>query len=217
MAWEQLQGLLRNSLKGFLALPEVGGDVPIIDAQTGKKQLTAKDLLDTAITPAGWQIPVGLVPNLSSLGYARFVEEQPTATEGGALNGGVWQSRLNTLKETNLAASIDGSGNISMPDGTYLVFGHAIGYAVGAHRVKLATTLAAFDGLEGDAAYSPAAYDDQSESHILGAITITAPATYVLGHYAEVTDAVHGRGRTGGGTVPGAPTFAQLLFIRIPA
>lgn len=56
MVWEQLQGLKRNSLKGFLALPEVGGDVPIIDAQTGKKQLTIVDLLDPAILPAGFSL-----------------------------------------------------------------------------------------------------------------------------------------------------------------
>lgn len=86
MAWEQLQGLLRNSLKGFLALPEVGGDVPIIDAQTGKKQLTIVDLLDDAVIPAGYTIPDRIVPP-------------------GIVPGAVLQTVYQELRTTGTAAS----------------------------------------------------------------------------------------------------------------
>lgn len=214
MAWETLQGLLRNSLKGFLALPETGGDVPIVDAVTGKKQLTAVDLLDTAVLPAGYQLPLAIVPNLAGLEYTRFVESQPSGTGGGALTAGSWETRLNSHIGGSLAGcSIDGAGAMTVPSGTYLALGRAASYRCGNHQTWLKSA-----GLEvsvlGGSAYAGAGDDTQTDSFLIGFFTMPAtPVTFKLTHRCAVT---HIFGRGNDASFDAGNIFADLLLIKLP-
>lgn len=212
MAWETLQGLLRNSLKGFLALPETGGDVPIVDAVTGKKQLTAVDLLDTAVLPAGYQLPLAIVPNLAGLEYTRFVESQPSGTAGGPLAEGSWETRLNTHVGGSLAGCSLVSGAITVPAGTYIAIGTASAYRSGFHQAWLKSTDLSVSVL-GSTAIASASDDTTSSSSVIGFFTVSAGTTFKLTHRCSATYA-NGRGMDAG--FDSGNIFADLLLIKLP-
>jgi hypothetical protein len=80
-----IAGPAAQRCEGFSSSSEVGGDIPIIDAQTGKKQLTMKDLLDDAVIPAGYVLPDRIIPPMPPGSVLQCVYQE-LRTSGTAAN-----------------------------------------------------------------------------------------------------------------------------------
>jgi hypothetical protein len=74
MAWDRIAGILRN-VKGYVA--DDAGDIK--DAQSGKRQLNAADLLDPTITPPGWKIPPEFIGADAALAPFLWLGDAPPA------------------------------------------------------------------------------------------------------------------------------------------
>lgn len=151
----------------------------------------------------------------TALTYAIFNETQAASTSGGTFTAGSYVKRvlnttlINTISGCSIASSV-----ITLPAGTYNVYGFAPGYKVAVHKLRVQNTTAGTTIGQGVNAYSATAGDyAQTHSFVNTTFTLTGSTTIELQHRAQSTQAGNGLGVDGGAT--GDEIYAQIVITKV--
>ena len=151
----------------------------------------------------------------TALTYAIFNETQAAATNGGTFTAGSYVKRvlnttlINTISGCSIASSV-----ITLPAGTYNVYGFAPGYKVAVHKLRVQNTTASTTIAQGVNAYSASGGDyAQTHSFVNTTFTLTGSTTIELQHRAQTTQAANGLGVDGGAT--GDEIYAQIVLTKV--
>ena len=152
----------------------------------------------------------------SGVTSAVFTEEQPNGTDGGDFNGGAWNKRaLNTTAASASWASLNGSNQVVLDAGTYVVEAVACLFRVGCVKSRVeevspgSSTLIAGLNTQTDAGANP----DSTTAPTLGVFTIAVQTTVEFQQRSTTTKATDGRGQACSFGVP--EVYAQLKITKI--
>jgi len=122
-------------------------------------------------------------------------EEAANNTSGGTFNSGSWVKRtLDTTKTNEITGASLSSSQITLPAGTYFIFGMAnVGSDVGRHTAKLYNTTDSSDTIIGSSEYSDG-LGHSGKSIVTGRFTISGQKTFELQHRCSSTSNVDGFG-----------------------
>ena len=119
-------------------------------------------------------------------GLLHVRDEKPSGTGGGTFTSGAWRTRdLNTVKTNDITGASLASNQITLPAGTYNVHARAPAHRVDYHKAKLRNITDSTDELIGSSdrcfenAYS------QTDSWVVGRITIAATKVFELQHRCQ--------------------------------
>ena len=151
----------------------------------------------------------------TALTYAIFNETQAASTSGGTFTAGSYVKRvlnttlINTISGCSIASSV-----ITLPAGTYNVYGFAPGYKVAVHKLRVQNTTAGTTIAQGVNAYSASGGDyAQTHSFVNTTFTLTGSTNIELQHRAQTTQATNGLGVDGGAT--GDEIYAQIVLTKV--
>lgn len=167
---------------------------------------TVLSQIDEAIN----QIATEYEPPTGAMDTILLQEQRASGTHGGGFTAGAWYPReLNTeVVDTGGYASLS-SSQVTLEAGTYWFEGWAIGYSVGAHKLRLqnvsdATTIAV-------GSTERAVADVSSKAVIRGRFTIDAQKTFELQHRCGKSYGSYGRGYA---SSLGTEIYSEISFHR---
>jgi len=122
-------------------------------------------------------------------------EESLNNHSGGTFNSGSWVKRtLDTTKTNEITGASLSSSQITLPAGTYFIFGMAnVAADVGRHTAKLYNTTDSSDTIIGSSEYSDS-NGHSNKSFVTGRFTISGQKTFELQHRCSSTSNVDGFG-----------------------
>ena len=122
-------------------------------------------------------------------------QELSNNTSGGQFSSGSWVKRtLDTTKTNEITGASISSSQITLPAGTYFIFGMAnVAADVGRHTAKLYNTTDSSDTIIGSSEYSDA-NGHSNKSIVTGRFTISGQKTFELQHRCSSTSNVDGFG-----------------------
>jgi hypothetical protein len=161
-----------------------------------------------------WQDSDG---NTSKLLYATDLiharEEQVAGTDGGDFTQAAWRTRtLNTLSVDTTGDAVLAANQLTVPAGTWDVWGRAPAYRVTQHQARLYDITNADELLSGLSNFTQnLAFANVSEAVVVGRVTFTEATVVELQHQCATTRAADGFG-IGAGV--GTEVFAELILRR---
>ena len=122
-------------------------------------------------------------------------EEAANNTSGGTFNSGSWVKRtLDTTKTNEITGASLSSSQITLPAGTYFIFGMAnVAANVGRHTAKLRNVTDSSDTIIGSSE-SSFSNNHSNKSFVIGRFTISGQKTFELQHRCSSTSNVDGFG-----------------------
>jgi hypothetical protein len=151
----------------------------------------------------------------TALTYAIFNETQAAATNGGTFTAGSYVKRvlnttlINTISGCSIASSV-----ITLPAGTYNVYGFAPAYKVNVHKLRVQNTTASTTIAQGVNAYIGSGGDyAMTHSFVNTTFTLTGSTTIELQHRAQSTQTTNGFGVDGGAM--GDEIYAQIVITKV--
>ena len=119
-------------------------------------------------------------------GLLHVRDEKPSNTHGGGFSSGAWRTRdLNTVKTNDITGASLASNQITLPAGTYNVHARAPAMVVNLHKAKLRNITDSTDELIGSSEYTSNGIISQSNSWVVGRITIAATKVFELQHRCQ--------------------------------
>ena len=122
-------------------------------------------------------------------------QELSNNTSGGQFSSGSWVKRtLDTTKTNEITGASLSSSQITLPAGTYFIFGMAnVAADVGRHTAKLRNVTDSSDTIIGSSEYSDS-NGHSNKSFVTGRFTISGQKTFELQHRCSSTSNVDGFG-----------------------
>jgi hypothetical protein len=150
---------------------------------------TAGEVLTAASLNANFSFAAGGAP------MAIFNETQAANTAGGTNTTGSFIKRtLNTTVVNDITGCSIASSVITLPAGTYYVWGNAPFYRTGRAQLRLRNTSDSTNAVIGQSAYYVTAYEVQGVSQLVGYFTIAASKNFELQAYTQTSEATFGLG-----------------------
>lgn len=142
-------------------------------------------------------------------------DQRASGTGGGTLTAGAWAARtLNTVVRNTVTGASLGSNQVTLPAGTYDIFGRAPGVRVNRHRIRLYDVTNATTLLRGVTSYSNSGnFYAQTDSILVGRVVLAATTTMQLEYRVE-TGQSYGGGleSTGWGEIE---VYAELMIRQV--
>ncbi len=146
--------------------------------------------------------------------YIHVRDQKAAGVDGGSAAAGVNVRTLNTVVHNGISGASLASNKVTLPAGTYSVFGRVPAYSVNRNHAWLRTdtgTILVF----GSGAYpSSAAGGTTADSVMIGKFTIAAAANVEVAHYCASACATNGLG-VGGTSGSIAEIFTDLIITRL--
>ena len=162
-----------------------------------------------AATAHGWGNHA-LAGYQGALSFGIYELQTASGGWGGVLASGAWTMRALTTEVLALSGATLGGGQVTLPAGTYFVYGEAAAYWVGAHRVALFVGGAAF--AHGTNVRTLFGDDVAVPSSVIS--VVTGPAVVDLRHWVEASNG----DSTDGGmpvTTGDAERYAKLIIVKV--
>jgi len=126
---------------------------------------------------------------------AYLKDVKASGTAGGTFTSGSYQTRvLNTIEGDSSFVSLS-SNQFTLQPGTYEIEASAPAYRVNGHKLKLRNITGSSDTIIGGAAETDSSNFVQTESRLVGTISISSTTTYEIQHRCGATFASSGFGR----------------------
>lgn len=130
------------------------------------------------------------------VGYAKISDTKAANTNGGGLTSGSFVTRTINTEDTDPDGIVSiASNQFTLQAGTYRIAARVPGYAVGRHKARLRNITDGADALLGTSQYGVSTVQaQQTDSVIVGQITIASAKTFEIQHRVETTNATNGGG-----------------------
>lgn len=143
-------------------------------------------------------------------------DRKPSGTNSGTFTSGAWRTRdLNTVVLNEITGASLSSNQVTLPVGTYEIFGFAMAHYVNRNAVRLQNTTDGSAEISGAPAFTPA-NDSQPSELPLGRVTITSAKVFELQHQCQTTRANEGFGLpVGSSFTVDYEVYAQVVIKKI--
>lgn len=138
-----------------------------------------------------WAAPAG-----GGFTTAIFHDAKADTVAGGTFTSGAWRTRdLNTSQFNNITSCSLGSNQITLPAGSYQIWGFAPAFDVNRHQARFQNITDTSTTILGMSSYTRAGANAQTGyAAIQGAFTIAGTKTFEFQHRAETTASSNGFG-----------------------
>lgn len=157
----------------------------------------------------------GLPDNLYlEAGVLHVRDQKAAATLGGTNAAGDQVRTLNTVVTNTITGASLASNQVTLPAGTYRVFGRASAYAVNRHRARLYNVTDAANAILGSSEINNAADSVSNHSHFTGVpLVIAATKVFELRHFMQSFQVNSGLGVD---STDGFPeVYSELIFWKV--
>ena len=150
-----------------------------------------------------------------STGIMIVRDEKSSGTEAGTFTSGAWRTRdlndviFNAIDGASLGAS---DNRVTLPAGVFLVTASAPGFDVDRHQIKLVNITNSSDLIIGSSSQTSAADTVQTNTLLVGVITLTEAKALEVQHQCTTTRAVNGFGIAGSF---GVEVYTQIKIEKI--
>lgn len=155
---------------------------------------------------------MAMTSDISTAQVLHVRDEKSSGTNGGGSTAGSWQVRtLNTVVLNEISGASLSSNTVTLPAGTYEVYGRSPSAGGDQHKVKLRNTTDSTDTLIGSSMSS--ATTNTTDSVVIGKFTIAGTKDFQLQYYCAVSSAVIGLGLGLGASV--VEVFGEVLIKKV--
>ena len=147
------------------------------------------------LTVAGG-VPTWATPSSGGFTTAIFHDAKADTVAGGTFTSGAWRTRdLNTSQFNNITSCSLASNQITLPAGSYQIWGFAPAFDVNRHQARFQNITDTSTTILGMSSYTRAGANAQTGyASIQGAFTIAGTKTFEFQHRAETTGSNNGFG-----------------------
>jgi hypothetical protein len=224
----------RTKLEGIQALAQVNADITKAEIEaklTGSisththadASTTAKGLIEIATdaeVQAGTSTSLAVTPAgltaaklLSFENCMHVVDEKTSGTAGGSSSATTWHTRdLNTVRTNTIDGASLSANRITLPAGSYIIYGRAPSYNSNATRAQVYNVTDANTLLMGRSRYNGTTASVTLDADIFASFTLGAQKTLELRHYTQSAKSGDGLGQT---TSLGAEIYSEVIIWKI--
>ena len=181
----------------------------VINSGGNSNPFAASDSVGASFTPTGDKGDSGET-------HLSVSDRRASGTGGGSVVAGLQVRALNTTDVNTIVGASLAANTVTLPAGTYVVWGRAPILRGNGHQVQLWNTTDATLVVAGANAYASSAGDSQTDSALRHKFTIGAAKNFQLKHFVQSAYAANGLGSS---ITPGAASsecYAELHFTRLP-
>ncbi|MDY0965431.1 hypothetical protein [Massilia sp. CFBP9026] len=145
-------------------------------------------------------------------GYMKVSDRKGAAVHGGSASPGTNIRTLNTVDWNGITGASLAGNQVTLPAGTYEVFGRAPGFLVRGHQLMLRNVTDAQLIVHGSTTVAHPTYAIQTDSIITGRFSISSAKAFRLDHYVEEAMASYGLGQAANQV---SSVYAELIFKKV--
>lgn len=149
------------------------GDVPTFDGTNWVNQAPASTVIETL----------------------HIREEQPSGTNAGTSVAGTQTRVLNTIKKNTITGASLSSNQITLPAGEYDIISRAPSSTASFHKISFYNITDAVPIIIGSNAFASSGTSSQTDSKLIGSITVPSIKVFELRHYIDTAVSSTGLGR----------------------